>query len=373
MTQSAASSTVALPITGTADIELVNVRRTYGAVAAVDGVSMQVARGEFFSLLGPSGCGKTTLLRMIGGFVEPSDGEIRLRGELVNDVPPHRRATNMVFQQLALFPHLTVYDNIAFGLRVKKVPRDRMRRKVDEVLEQVGLSGYGKRWSHELSGGQQQRVAIARAVVNEPTALLLDEPLGALDAKLRVQMQLELKSMQKRLGTTFIFVTHDQGEAMMMSDRIAVMSNGKVEQIGSPAEIYGSPRTQFVANFIGENNPFSGNVTAREYSTVVVNTGGGLELRARGAEAVGTRVNLSLRPEAIRIGDRAAGLSNYFDATVEAAVNLGPTIRYELRLNDGTLLIAQAQADGTVLYHLGEHVPVGWSEDQLVLLEENPV
>ena len=237
-----------------AAIELEGVVKRYDAHAAVDDVSLSIGEGEFFSLLGPSGCGKTTSLRMMAGFVAPDEGRVLLQGEDVTSVPPNRRPVNMVFQQYALFPHMSVYDNVAFGLSVKRVPRSEHRERVNEILRVVALEGYEKRRPRELSGGQQQRVALARALVNRPAALLLDEPLGALDVKLRRHMQRELKRIQLELGTTFVYVTHDQEEALAMSDRIAVMNGGRVEQLGTPREIYEQPATAFVADFVGTVN-----------------------------------------------------------------------------------------------------------------------
>src|SRR4051795_7571967 len=237
-----------------AAIGLVGVSKRFGTHAAVDDVTLEIGDGEFFSLLGPSGCGKTTTLRMVAGFEVPDAGRIVLRGVDVTHVPANRRPVNMVFQQYALFPHMSVYDNVAFGLKVKRVPRNEHRERVEDMLRVVSLEGLGKRRARQLSGGQQQRVALARALVNRPTALLLDEPLGALDVKLRKQMQLELKRIQNTLGTTFVYVTHDQEEALAMSDRIAVMNGGRVEQRASPREIYGRPTTPFVADFVGSLN-----------------------------------------------------------------------------------------------------------------------
>jgi spermidine/putrescine transport system ATP-binding protein len=237
-----------------AAIELESVVKRFGGANAVDGVSLSIADGEFFSLLGPSGCGKTTTLRMIAGFVEPDEGRIFLHGKDVTSVPPNKRPVNLVFQQYALFPHMTVYDNVAFGLSVKRVPRREHGSRVDDILRVVALEGYEKRRPRQLSGGQQQRVALARALVNRPAALLLDEPLGALDVKLRRHMQLELKRIQHELGTTFVYVTHDQEEALAMSDRIAVMNGGLVEQVGTPREIYETPASDFVADFVGTVN-----------------------------------------------------------------------------------------------------------------------
>ena len=237
-----------------AAIELESVVKQYAGQNAVDGVSLSIAEGEFFSLLGPSGCGKTTTLRMIAGFIEPDEGRILLNGVDVTTVPPNKRPVNLVFQQYALFPHMTVYENVAFGLSVKHVPRREHADRVNEMLRVVALEGYEKRRPRQLSGGQQQRVALARALVNRPAALLLDEPLGALDVKLRRHMQLELKRIQHELGTTFVYVTHDQEEALAMSDRIAVMDGGRVEQLGRPREIYETPASDFVADFVGTVN-----------------------------------------------------------------------------------------------------------------------
>src|SRR5215218_1228557 len=243
-------------------IELVGVEKTFssaaGDVRAVEHVNLRIAEGEFFSLLGPSGCGKTTTLRMVAGFEEPTSGQILLHGRDMVGVPPYRRDVNMVFQQYALFPHMDVFENVAFGLRRKKVPKDELRRRVTETLELVELEGREKRRPRQLSGGQQQRVALARALVNRPRALLLDEPLGALDLKLRQAMQLELKRIQREVGITFVYVTHDQEEALTMSDRLVVMNAGRIEQLGSPRELYEYPATRFVANFIGTSNILTG-------------------------------------------------------------------------------------------------------------------
>lgn len=363
------STVVTQPVSQPPDIELVRIRKEYGSVVAIDNVSLSVARGEFFSLLGPSGCGKTTLLRAIAGFVTPTAGEVRIRGRVVTDTPPYRRETNMVFQQLALFPHMKVFDNVAFGLVIKRRPREEIKERVRRALQQVALVGYEERRPHELSGGQQQRVAIARALVNEPAALLLDEPLGSLDLKLRGQMQLELKAMQKQLGTTFIYVTHDQGEAMTMSDRIAVMRDGRVEQVGTPDEIYARPRTRFVAHFIGEANLFDGLIEGRNADDLIV-ASDDLRFAARsyGKERAGRAVVL-LRPENVHLGSRAAALANQFRATVDTAVFLGPLIRYELLLTNRRRIVVQIPADGTAQYRPGEAIEVGWSPQDMVFLE----
>ena len=257
-------------------IELDEVRKRFTENAAVDGVSLSIGEGEFFSLLGPSGCGKTTTLRMIAGFVAPDEGRVLLNGDDVTTVPPNKRPVNMVFQQYALFPHMTVYDNVAFGLRMSHVPRSDHRERVTEILRVVALEGYERRRPRQLSGGQQQRVALARALVNRPAALLLDEPLGALDVKLRRHMQLELKRIQNELGTTFVYVTHDQEEALAMSDRIAVMNDGKVEQLGTPREIYERPASAFVADFVGTVNVI-GDVSVRPERIRILREGGRLD------------------------------------------------------------------------------------------------
>src|SRR3954469_22345253 len=239
---------------GTPSVELRKVSKRFDALTAVDDLNLDLARGEFFTLLGPSGCGKTMTLRMIAGFERPTEGEIRIEGDDVAQLPPHRRPTNTVFQSYALFPHLSVEDNVAFGLKRKKVSRDEIRQRVAAELERVGLSREGNRRPSQLSGGMQQRVALARALVNLPKVLLLDEPLGALDLKLRKELQVELKRIQRDVGITFVYVTHDQEEALTMSDRIAVMSNGVVQQVGTPEDVYERPRTTFVAGFIGVSN-----------------------------------------------------------------------------------------------------------------------
>ena len=241
-------------------VELADVERIFGGVRAVQSVSLTIAKGEFFSLLGPSGCGKTTTLRIVAGFETPSRGEVRIGGQRVTGLPANKRPTNMVFQQLALFPHLSVFENVAFGLRLRRLGTAEIRGRVREALALVNLDGFEERGATQLSGGQQQRVALARALVNEPAVLLLDEPFAALDLKLRMQMQIELKALQRRLGTTFIFVTHDQTEAFAMSDRIALMNAGRVEQVGSPRDLYERPANRFVAEFMGETNLIEGRV-----------------------------------------------------------------------------------------------------------------
>src|ERR671935_934200 len=286
-----------------AAISLDHVSKRFGRVAAVHDVNLAIGEGEFFSLLGPSGCGKTTTLRMIAGFERPDEGRILLQGNDVTSVAPNRRPVNMVFQQYALFPHMSIYDNIAFGLKVKRVPKNEHRDRVHELLRVVALEGMERRRPRQLSGGQQQRVALARALVNRPAALLLDEPLGALDVKLRKQMQLQLKAIQHDIGTTFVYVTHDQEEALAMSDRIAVMNGGRVEQIGSPREIYEHPRTAFVADFIGSLNVLDLRIDelVGDYAVMRLGEGERLVVTVESGHMPGESVRVAVRPERVQI------------------------------------------------------------------------
>jgi spermidine/putrescine transport system ATP-binding protein len=317
-------------------IELVGVEKTFssaaGDVRAVEHVDLSIAEGEFFSLLGPSGCGKTTTLRMVAGFEEPTSGRILLHGRDMVGVPPYRRDVNMVFQQYALFPHMDVFENVAFGLRRKKVPKDEIRRRVTEALRLVELEGREQRRPRQLSGGQQQRVALARALVNRPRALLLDEPLGALDLKLRQAMQLELKRIQREVGITFVYVTHDQEEALTMSDRLVVMNAGRIEQLGSPRELYEHPGTRFVANFIGTSNIITGRLDRKGDGWAL--SGLGPDERVMVAEAdvqPGREVEIAVRPEKIVLraeGDPPARDSCALRAKVTEVVYLGTSTQY---------------------------------------------
>jgi spermidine/putrescine transport system ATP-binding protein len=290
------------------DVELVDITKRFGEVVAVDAMTLRIPSGSFTSLLGPSGCGKTTTLRMIAGFEQPTEGEIFLAGRPIAGVPPYHRNVNTVFQHYALFPHMDVAQNVGYGLRQKKVPKDEERRRASEALGLVRLSGYERRRTWELSGGQQQRVALARALVNRPTVLLLDEPLGALDLKLRKEMQLELKALQQEVGITFVYVTHDQEEAMTMSDVIVVMRDGQIQQMGHPTELYERPVNTFVANFIGVSNPLRGRIISFDGGgrRAAVETGGGLRLTgtvtdgAASPEA-GDEVTVAVRPEHLRV------------------------------------------------------------------------
>ena len=325
-------------------IELVGIVKEFNShgdvVQAVAGVDLEIGVGEFFSLLGPSGCGKTTTMRMIAGFEEPTSGEVKLYGKSVLGVPPNKRDVNMVFQSYALFPHMSVFENVAFGLRRKGVAKDEVTRRVGEIIETVGLAGREKRRPRELSGGQQQRVALARALVNRPRALLLDEPLGALDLKLRQAMQVELKRIQREVGITFIYVTHDQSEALTMSDRIAVMNEGRVEQLGSPRAIYERPATRFVAGFIGTSNLLSGDVKSVSGDRAVILSADGehieVPLREGLSAAAGDHLDLTVRPEKIDIKLDAAdcGVCR-LRGTVTEVVYLGTSTNYNVVTSTG--------------------------------------
>ena len=315
-------------------------------VIAVNNVTLRIRDGEFFSMLGPSGCGKTTTLRMIAGFDHPTTGDIYIQGKRMGLTPPYQRNTNMVFQNYALFPHMTIARNIAFGLEMKKVTKEEIGHRVEEALEMVRLPGYGPRRPNQLSGGQQQRVALARALVNQPEVLLLDEPLGALDLKLRKEMQIELKTLQREVGITFVYVTHDQEEALTMSDRIAVMHNGRVLQVGSPTEIYEKPQSRFVADFIGETNFLDGVVQdqAGDLATVLVDGTLPVVAQTPGSLEPGTAVTVAVRPEKISLATGAVpGGLNAFPGQVEQVVYVGTDTRYLIRLSDHVALVVREQ------------------------------
>ena len=362
------------PRDGTAaDVRLVDLRKTFGEVVAVDGVSIEIRAGEFFSLLGPSGCGKTTTLRMIGGFELPTDGQILLRGRDITRDPPERRPVNMVFQSYALFPHLTVFENVAFGLRRRGTDRTEVARRVGEALELVSLPGFGTRKPDQLSGGQQQRVALARALVCEPTVLLLDEPLGALDLKLRRQLQVELKRVQLEVGITFIYVTHDQEEALALSDRIAVMDRGKVEQLGTPEELYDAPRTRFVAGFIGTTNLLAGTIESLESGAAMVRLDGGERCLAAGAMPVGTAVDLAIRPEAMSVvpdGDapETAGPFSGLRGLVLQSAYLGTSVSHRVQ-TDGGLMLTVVVPRSDKRPSPGDRVRLRWDPSDVLVLE----
>ena len=350
------------PSTAAPEIQLRGLEKRFREVRAVDGVSLDVRAGEFFSLLGPSGCGKTTTLRMIGGFELPTGGTILLRGRDVTADPPDKRPVNMVFQNYALFPHLDVGDNIGFGLRRRKVARDEVARRVGEALELVNLSGYARRRPNQLSGGQQQRVALARALVNRPNVLLLDEPLGALDLKLRRRLQLELKRIQAEVGITFVYVTHDQEEALTMSDRIAVMHAGKVEQLGTPEELYERPASRFVADFMGSTNLLHG--TIESDGRVRLSSGEVAPVAHDGLPA-GSDVEISIRPEAVVV--IPTGAPGAIEATVAQTAYLGSTISYQLRTRGGLALSVLVPKTGSRL-PVGSDVAVTWPPSEALIL-----
>ncbi|HSL98083.1 MAG TPA: ABC transporter ATP-binding protein [Candidatus Deferrimicrobiaceae bacterium] len=348
-------------------------------VTAVDHIDLEVEDGEFFSLLGPSGCGKTTTLRMIGGFEQPTEGRIELQGVDVTWLPPYRRNVNTVFQNYALFPHLTVYENVAFGLRRKKVPDADIKQRVLEMLELVELPGYERRKPSQVSGGQAQRVALARALINRPAVLLLDEPLGALDLKLRKQMQVELKRIQKEVGVTFIYVTHDQEEAMTMSDRIAVMNRGRYEQLGDPEALYERPQTRFVAGFLGVSNllPATTDGASNGHVGFRLSDGSTVHVPAGLVEAGASAVSLGVRPEKIRLLEPSEevpdGLNRAPGVIVDASY-MGVSTQYIVALRDGSRVTVYEQnverATKAELWARGEEVVMAWSPDHCFVVEE---
>jgi spermidine/putrescine transport system ATP-binding protein len=374
---------------GLAAVELIGVTKRFGDVTAVDHMTLRIANGTFYSLLGPSGCGKTTTLRMIAGFEQPTQGEIMLAGVQVEGVPPYRRNVNTVFQHYALFPHMDVAQNVGYGLRQRKTARAEEVLRVAEALELVRLGGYGKRRTWELSGGQQQRVALARALVNRPTVLLLDEPLGALDLKLRKEMQLELKALQREVGITFVYVTHDQEEALTMSDVIVVLHDGRIQQQGDPTELYERPVNRFVANFIGVSNPIPGRIAAFDARTrrAEVRTEGGLTLAGAVTDlaanpAPGDAVTVAIRPERLRVepaeGGTSAGTATAesgwtsVEGRVRQGTYLGDQTEYRIQTSTaGELVVRRQNAAGAASgpgLGPGDPVRVRWHEEANLVL-----
>ena len=358
-------------------LEIEGVTRRFGDFTAVDNVSIGIEAGEFFTLLGPSGCGKTTLLRMIAGFDLPDGGRILLKGEDLVDRPPERRPMRMVFQSYALFPHMTVEGNVAFPLQMAKTPASEISAKVEAALEDVRLTGFDKRYPHELSGGQRQRVAIGRALVTHPSVLLLDEPLAALDAKLREEMQIELINLQKEVGITFVYVTHDQTEALALSHRIAVMNKGRIEQLDVPSKIYGFPKTRFVADFIGHINLLSGSVSERQGGVITLAVEGLGPVRVTSASpiSVGGAGTIALRPEKIRIQSSAPTDSpdNHYRGTVGDLLYMGDVTVYKVSIPGGTrieALLANSQSGRAKFFEIGDAVEVSWPVDAGHLIEE---
>jgi spermidine/putrescine transport system ATP-binding protein len=353
-----------------AAIAVEHVIKRFGRATAVNDVTLTIGEGEFFSLLGPSGCGKTTTLRMIAGFETPDEGRILLHGNDMTSVAPNRRPVNMVFQQYALFPHMSIYDNIAFGLKAKHVPREEHRARIQQLLSVVALEGYEKRKPRQLSGGQQQRVALARALVNHPAALLLDEPLGALDVKLRKQMQLELKRIQSELGTTFVYVTHDQEEALAMSDRIAVMNGGKVEQIGSPREIYETPETAFVADFIGSLNALDVKVDELVGGFAVMRLGETERLVIPVHDTVqpGDSIRIAVRPERVQIGATTSDGGSRLEGTIEEIIYLGMYIQFHVQTRIGRVTSYRLADESLAPLEEGAKVTLWFEPDQTSVL-----
>lgn len=350
--------------------------KSFGDVLAVNDVSFELAQGEFYSLLGPSGCGKTTTLRLIAGFERPSSGRILLRGEDITVLPPNHRNVNTVFQQYALFPHLTVAENVAYGLKQKRLPKEDAARRLDEVLATVRLTELRDRHPRQLSGGQQQRVALARALINEPAVLLLDEPLAALDLKLRKAMQSELKKLQERVGITFLYVTHDQEEALTLSDRIAVMNNGRILQEGTSQEIYERPASKFVADFIGQTNFFEGEVLETGDATLVKEAGG-FTLRCAPAPWAdnGTWVTVAVRPENIAPAN-GQGAGNRVSGTLQRRTYLGDLVQYHVVLPGGREVVCQRQnerEDPATAWQVGGQADLAWEQDSALVLANEEV
>lgn len=345
---------------GVIDAALDRVSKVFpGNTVAVDDISLEVPQGEFFSLLGPSGCGKSTTLRMLAGLEEPSDGKILIRGADVTRVRPNRRPTNLIFQKLALFPHMSVAENVAFGPKVQRLSKTEVKKRVGDMLQLVELSEYAHRLPSEISGGQQQRVAIARALANEPAVLLLDEPLGALDLKLRVQMQFALKKIQQESGTTFIFVTHDQVEAMTMSDRMAVMNKGRIDQVGTPAELYNEPQTTFCATFLGDINLFRGTTAGGSFDA------GDANFRVPGDGTVA-----AVRPERVELVDSADGYDNGLPVTITSLTFQGSHVRAVCAAASGREILVDLPAHQSFKVQTGRDMFARWPIEATVMLEQ---
>jgi spermidine/putrescine transport system ATP-binding protein len=357
------------------DVELQNVYKFFHQELAVNGIDLDIRRGEFFSILGPSGCGKTTTLRLIAGFERADAGKLLIQGQEMNRVPPYRRPVNTVFQSYALFNHLNVWDNIAFGLRLKKLSRLEVNSRVETALKLVKMEAMRSRFPAQLSGGQQQRVALARALVNRPAVVLLDEPLAALDLKLRQEMQVELSNLHQDLGLTFVFVTHDQKEALSLSDRIAVMHRGKIEQIGTPKEIYESPRTAFVADFIGDTNLLSGKIVDSDRSTLQVDTNTGLKIVVQRHDytempTASAPMTVSVRPEKIKLNvERPTTRTNCFAGKLLHVMYLGTHVHYLVKLNSGDRITILQPNTGNILSDTHTPIYVHWAASDCIALK----
>lgn len=357
-------------------LKITNVTKTYGKVRANKQITLDILKGEFFFIIGPSGCGKTTLLKIIGGLVASDGGSLVLKEQCLNSMPPYHRNINTVFQNYALFPHLTVFDNVAFGLKMKGTSKNDTKKKVKEILKLVELEGFELRKSHQLSGGQQQRVALARALVNQPAVLLLDEPLGALDVKLRKQMQLELKHLQKKLGMTFVYVTHDQEEALSMADRIAVMNAGRIEQVGTPDEIYNKPKTRFVAKFIGESNFFENAHINYEQNDVHLQIDEQYSIRAKLSEeyAKTDKLTLAVRPEKIKINKEPSSTSEFHNVVkgqIDEIIYGGTMLSYLVRLSSSQMVkVLEQSYNNHVSYDQGDMVYLIWDVENTIAIKE---
>ena len=364
------------PTAGGASVaELCEVTKVFGDVVAAHDLSLAISSGEFLSFLGPSGCGKTTALRMLAGFETPTRGEVLIDGQVVNDLEPYRRPVNMVFQSYALFPHLSVADNIGYGLRQRRprMPRREIAEKVGRALEIVRLSGYENRRTWEMSGGQQQRVALARAIVNEPKLLLLDEPLAALDRKLRKEMQIELQDLQRQLGITFVLVTHDQEEALSLSDRVCVMRDGRIVQIGTPQELYDHPASRYVADFVGTSNFLEGRIVEADDERATLETASGLRFQGRmsSGDGAGPQGCLSVRPEQIRLSRDAE--ENSLEVVVQNRIFLGEHTEYLVRNEQlgNIIILAPRQIElGASSFQTGDRAHVSWSRDSALILKQ---
>jgi len=371
--QTSQDASQSVPAAQSADIRLESVTKEFDDVVAVDGISLTIESGQFFALLGPSGCGKTTTLRMIGGFEDPTSGSIFVGGHDVVGLPPYKRNVNTVFQSYALFPHLDVASNVAFGLKYKRLTKGERRKRVAEALALVQLTEFGKRKPTQLSGGQQQRVALARALVLTPQVLLLDEPLGALDARLRKDLQVELKALQAELGITFVFVTHDQEEALTMSDRVAVMSGGRVEQAGTPREIYEEPATLFVADFLGVSNLLTADATG-DGDACALRVGERTLKAGSGATSARGDVKAMIRPERVGVEPQGTEGENRLPGLVERAVYVGSAYELHVRLIGGSLLKATIMNDGTPFaYEEGTPVTLYLPPDAVRVLTPSPL
>ena len=354
-------------------INLENLSKHFGKVIAVDDISLDIKSGEFMTFLGPSGSGKTTTLMMIAGFLIPTGGDIKIDGSSIATVAPYKRNIGMVFQNYALFPHMTIFDNIAFPLQMRKTPKEEISKRVKWALELVQLPGFENRRPSQLSGGQQQRIAVARAIVFEPSVLLLDEPLGALDAKLREGMQIELKQLHNRIGATILYVTHDQEEALTLSDRIVVFNDGKIMQVGTPDDLYRLPQNRFVADFIGKTNFLTGKVSSADGKICNVQLANEIAMQGPLRDSFSTPqswATYSLRPEKILVGDEITDTPNTYEATVEEFLYLGEFTKYHLRIGDSVELIAKSSNRlGRNIWSPGSKIKVGWDINELLLVE----